>query len=73
MKAADWYAITEICFGIGGILFFVGVVAGLYGSSLGIETYRDLGIVGVLSSLFLFIIAYVSYQRFKEEEKVENQ
>jgi len=63
MNAADWYILFKISFGIGGILFFASVIAALYDRSGGF--YRDFGIFGLLTSTFVFIIAYVCYRRFK--------
>ena len=75
MKAADWRVIREIGYGVGAILFFAGFVAILYEEYrlfVKVAPYRDLGIVGLLSGVILFVIAYISDQRFKEEEKLES-
>ena len=69
MKAADWFTIFKVSFGIGGVLFVASVLAALIDRSGGV--YRDFGLVGLLASTFTFITAYVSYQRFKIESKVE--
>jgi len=69
MKSANWFAIFEIFFVIGGILFFASVFAFLFERSGGF--FRDFGLVGLLVSVFLFLSAYVTYQRYKQESKIE--
>ena len=70
MKAANWYTFFKFSFGIGGVLFFASVIAAFYGRSGGF--YQDFGLVGLLVSVFLFLSAYVAYQRYKQESKLKS-
>ncbi len=69
MKSADWFILFVIFFGIGIILFLASIMAILFERSGGF--LRDFGLVGFLVSTFMFLSAYVAFQRYKQESKIE--
>lgn len=69
MKAKDWFVTSKISFAIGIVWFFVSIIATLLDRTGG--PYRDFGLVGLLVSTFIFIAAYISYQRYKIESNDE--
>ena len=70
MKASSWYTFFKISFGFAVILFFVSIIAILVGWSGGF--FREFGNIGLLVSTFIFIIAYVCFQKYKVEVSTEN-
>ena len=69
MKSADWFILFVIFLGIGVILFFASIMSLLVERSGGF--LRDFGLVGLLVSTFMFLSAYVAFQRYKQESKIE--
>ena len=69
MDSANWYKLFKIIFGIGVILFVISVVAAIFDQNMG--RYRDFGNFGLLTSTFIFLIAYVCYQRYKSKLAIE--
>ena len=78
MRFADWSVMRTIGIGVSFILSFSGFLAithrdfviGGFGYNPP-QPYRDLGLVLLLSGIILFILAYVSDQRFTQGEKIE--
>ena len=77
MRTPDWLVIQRITFWLSFILSLAGVFTITY-SGFGIHPigyvppYRNLGIVLLLSGIILFIMAYVSNQKYAEKEKIDN-
>jgi hypothetical protein len=70
MKAVKWYTFFKISFGFGVVLFFVSIISTLVGWSGGF--LREFGTVGLLVSTFIFVIAYVCFQKYKLLLSTEN-
>ncbi|MEJ2280909.1 MAG: hypothetical protein P8X97_03205 [Candidatus Bathyarchaeota archaeon] len=69
MNSANWYKLFIIIFGIGVILFIFSIIAALFDQNMGF--YRDFGNFGLLTSTFIFLSAYVCYQRYKGKLYIE--
>jgi len=74
MNAADWYTLYKIELGICISLFLFGFIVLLWGYTLvGVGGIAELGFSGLFVCGIFFLLAYLSYRRFEEEEKLEKQ
>lgn len=69
MNSANWYKLFIITFGIGVILFIISIITALYDRAIGF--YGNFGTFGLLISTFIFVTAYVCYQRYKIQLSTE--
>lgn len=69
MNSVNLYKLFIIISGIGVILFIISILAILFDQNMGF--YRDLGNFGLLASTFVFLSAYVCYQRYKVKLSIE--
>jgi hypothetical protein len=69
MNSVKWYRLFIITFGSGVILFIISIIIALSDQSMGF--LRDVGNFGLLISTFIFVSAYVSYQRYKVQLTLE--
>ena len=65
MNSVKWYTFFKISFGCGVVLFFASIISTLVGWSGGF--LREFGTVGLLVSTFIFVIAYICFQKYKLE------
>ncbi|MEJ2270991.1 MAG: hypothetical protein P8X91_00575 [Candidatus Bathyarchaeota archaeon] len=70
MNSANWYKLFVVTFGAGVILFIISILAAISDQELGF--FRDFGNFGLLISTFIFVAAYICYQRYKVQLFIEN-
>ena len=69
MNSSNWYKLFLFTFGIGVILFIISIIAAISDHSMGF--FRDFGNFGLMISTFIFVSAYVCYQRYKIQLSIE--